>query len=130
MDLGKYRELYLAEAGQQLATMETGVQTLSGSPADAEPLAVVSRAAHTLKGMSAMMGYRQLAELAGEVESLLDARKPQTLPVTAELGDLLRDCVDALRLLLQDVADGNGRETELGPLLRRLEPFRYPDRLC
>jgi two-component system chemotaxis sensor kinase CheA len=128
MDLDKYKELYLAEARQQLATMETGVQALRGSPADAEPLVVVSRAAHTLKGMSAMMSYRQLAELAGEVESLLDGRNPQTLAGTAELGDLLRDCVDALRLLLQDVADGDGRETELGPLLRRMEPFRQPNR--
>jgi two-component system chemotaxis sensor kinase CheA len=124
MDLSKYKELYLTEAHQQLAAMEKGVQALRDCPADAESLVVIGRAAHTLRGMSATMGYQQLAQLAGEVESLLETNTAQSLSGTDEFRDLLRDCIGAFNLLLQDVVDGGAREMELGVLLRRMEPYR------
>lgn len=117
----KYKNLYLTEAYAHVAAMEEGVAALGELPTDSELLTSISRAAHTLKGMSATMGYQELAQLAGAVERLMDARKIGPTAGTSELSDLLADCIEALRLLLQQAADGNACEVELDALLRRLE---------
>jgi two-component system chemotaxis sensor kinase CheA len=123
MDVGKYKELYLTEAHRQVAVMEDGVAALRESRAESELLLGIGRAAHTLKGMSATMGYEELAQLAGEVERVMESSGLQTVAGASEFGDLLADCTDALRLLLQRVVDGSAREVELGVLLRRMELF-------
>lgn len=123
MDLDKYRDLYLSEAHRQLDTMEEGVTALGDALVDSEHLLGISRAAHTLKGMSATMGYVELAQLAGEVERLLESSRLQAFVGTSELGDLLRDCVDALSMLLQNVVDGSSRDVGMAVLLRRMEPL-------
>jgi two-component system chemotaxis sensor kinase CheA len=121
MDVAKYKDLYLTEAYAQVAVMEEGVTALGNSPADPELLSNISRAAHTLKGMSATMGYEELARLAGGLERLMDARRVQTLASTSELSDLLAKCAEAFRLLLRQVVDGSACDVELDSLLRRME---------
>jgi two-component system chemotaxis sensor kinase CheA len=123
MDLDKYRELYLTEAHRQLDTMEEGVSALGDAFQDSESLVGISRAAHTLKGMSATMGYEELAQLAGEVERLLESGRFQASAGTSELSDLLRDCVHALGVLLQNVVDGSSRDVGMAVLLQRMEPL-------
>lgn len=117
----KYKNLYLTEAYAHVAAMEEGVAALGELPTDSELLTSISRAAHTLKGMSATMGYQELAQLAGAVERLMDARKLGPTVGTSGLSDLLADCIEALRLLLQHAVDGNACDVELDALLRRLE---------
>jgi ElaB/YqjD/DUF883 family membrane-anchored ribosome-binding protein len=73
--------------------------------------------------MSATMGYGELAQLAGEVEKLLESSGLQAFAGTSELRDLLRDCVDALSMLLQDVVDGSRRDVGMAVLLQRMEPL-------
>ncbi len=121
MDLEKYKDLYLTEAYAHVAVMEEGVAALGDSPADSELLSSISRAAHTLKGMSATMGYEELAQLAGGVERLMDASRLGPAPGTSELSNLLADCIEALRLLLQQAVDGSACEVELDVLLQRME---------
>ncbi len=121
MDVAKYKDLYLTEAYAQVAVMEEGVAALGDSPADSELLSSISRAAHTLKGMSATMGYEKLARLAGGVERLMDSNTLRSVAGTSELGDLLTDCIETLRLLLGQVVDGSACEVELDALLRRME---------
>jgi two-component system chemotaxis sensor kinase CheA len=123
MDLDKYKDLYLAEAHRQLDTMEEGVSALGDAFVDSEHLLGISRAAHTLKGMSATMGYEELAQLAGEVEKVLESSRLQAFAGTPELSDLLRDCVHALSMLLQNVVDGNSRDVGMAVLLRRMGPL-------
>lgn len=123
MDLDKYKDLYLTEAHRQLDTMEEGVSALGDLSVESEHLLGISRAAHTLKGMSATMGYEELAQLAGAVEKLLESSRLQAFASTSELGDLLRDCVDALSILLQNVVDGSSRDVGMAVLLRRMQPL-------
>jgi two-component system chemotaxis sensor kinase CheA len=123
MDLDKYKDLYLTEAHRQLDTMEEGLSALGDTSVNSEHLLGISRAAHTLKGMSATMGYEELAQLAGEVEKLLESSGLQAFAGTSELRDLLRDCVDALSMLLQDVVDGSSRDVGMAVLLQRMEPL-------
>jgi two-component system chemotaxis sensor kinase CheA len=121
METEKYRELYLTEAEKQLVALEGAAVALRRTPVNAESLQGGLRAAHTLRGMSATMGYRPLAGLAGALETLLGARVHATSAGNGELADLLTECTAVLRQLLEDVAAGDKREVDLAPLLRRMK---------
>ena len=123
MDVEKYRELYLTEAQKQVAAMERALVSLRGSPGDVESLEGMCRAAHTLKGMSATMGYEQLARLSGDLEKLTERVRHGSATGKSEFAGLLSDCVAALRVLIEGVAAGGGHDLELTPLLGRITPF-------
>lgn len=120
MDTEKYRGLYLTEAHKHLMALERAAVALRSTPVDAESLEGGSRAAHTLKGMSAMMGYGQLAHLAGEVETLFGGLEHGTSAGNGELADMLTECLAALRELLEDVVAGDTHEVDLTSLVRRM----------
>ena len=104
--------LFCAEAAELLQDIEQGVLVLETAPTDAETLATVFRAFHTLKGNAAVMKLVVLQRLTHELESLLDA---------ARRGSRLldRDAIDAVLsgadIVAQYVAEANsqldGRET-------------------
>jgi two-component system chemotaxis sensor kinase CheA len=121
MDTEKYKELYLTEAYKQLVALEGVAVALRSERADAESLQRGSRAAHTLRGMSATMGYEQLAHLAGSVETLLDGLEHEASAGNGELAGLLTECLAALHGLLEDVAAGGLHKVDLTPLLLRMK---------
>jgi two-component system chemotaxis sensor kinase CheA len=121
MDTEKYRELYLAEAHKHLVAVERAAVALRSTPVDAESLEGGSRAAHTLRGMSATMGYGQLAYLSGEVETLLGGLEHGTSAINCELAGILTECLAALSELLGHVVDGETQDVDLIPLVRRMK---------
>ena len=72
LDPSRYAELYRVESREQLAALNRALLQLEEGGDPAEPVGAVFRAVHTVKGMSATMGYHAVAEFAHEVESLLD----------------------------------------------------------
>ena len=65
------RELFFESAQEVLQGMNDAGLALEENPKDAESLRSVRRAVHTLKGDSAACGFRQLSELAHELEDVL-----------------------------------------------------------
>jgi len=65
------RELFFESAQEILQGMNEAGLALEERPNDTEQLRHVRRAVHTLKGDSAACGYRQLSELAHELEDVL-----------------------------------------------------------
>ena len=70
MDSAQYAELFLSESrehltaiNQQLLELERRVAAGEGT---AEPLSAIFRSVHTVKGMSATMGYSAVADLSPE----------------------------------------------------------------
>jgi two-component system, chemotaxis family, sensor kinase CheA len=64
-------DLFFESAQEILQNMNEAGLALEEQPADAEQLRHVRRAVHTLKGDSAACGFRQLSELAHELEDVL-----------------------------------------------------------
>ncbi len=62
----------------------------------AEPVSVVFRAVHTVKGMSATMGYHAVAEFAHQLESVLDRVRRGDQLLAPDLMDALFASADAL----------------------------------
>jgi two-component system, chemotaxis family, sensor kinase CheA len=65
------RELFFESAEEILQGMNEAGLALEERPGDIEQLRQVRRAVHTLKGDSAACGYRQLSELAHDLEDVL-----------------------------------------------------------
>ena len=65
------RELFFESAAEILQAMNDAGLALEEHPADKESLRSVRRAVHTLKGDSAACGFRELSELAHELEDVL-----------------------------------------------------------
>ena len=121
MDTEKYRELYLAEARKHLVALERAAVDFRSTPVDAESLKDATRAAHTLRGMSATMGYGQLAHLAGEVEALLGGLEQDISAGNCEIAGILAECLGVLRELVGHVEDGETQDVDVAFLVLRMK---------
>lgn len=81
--------VFLDEAGQMLASVEAVLPACREQPNDFKALTNVRRAFHTLKGSGRMVGLNDLAEVAWEIEQLLNQALERDAPATADLRDLI-----------------------------------------
>src|SRR5512138_3039215 len=111
VDTSRYAELFLTESQDNLSAINHALLELERTPTAKEPVGALFRAVHTVKGMSATMGYAKVAELSHELETLLDLVRRGEQPVTAALMDALFAAADTLERSIElSVA---GREDEL-----------------
>lgn len=120
MELSQYGELFLAESREHLSAMNHLLLALEARPSAREPVEEVFRAVHTIKGMSATMGYRVVADVAHELENLLDLLRRGERAPDATVVDLLFQSADALEQAID--AAVSEREASFNPtvLLNRL----------
>jgi two-component system, chemotaxis family, sensor kinase CheA len=120
--------VFLAEAEERLVQMEEALVALEEHPGDDELLQAIFRAAHTLKGNSATLGFGALTEFTHVLEDLLERVRNRSLAVTPELVTLLLESVDALRQLLADAAGGlDEMQASHRALLGRVSSAREQD---
>lgn len=122
LDLSQYLDLFLQEAEEQLEILEQETIKLEEDPSQ-ERMAVIFRAAHTLKGSSRAMGFSTMAELTHEMENVLDQLRAEKLELTTEIADALLACQDSLRDIVGSIADGNPDAVECGELIAQLQGF-------
>lgn len=118
----EYREVYLTEAEEMLHTMEEELLLLEQESSD-EAVARLFRAAHTLKGSSAAMGYAQTNRLTHDMEHVLEKVRMRVWEVSAELATLLLGCVDRIRRLHQEIGADNREQSPIDDLLANLRRF-------
>ena len=73
MDMNQYLEVFIEESKEHLQMCSEQLLELEKNPEDLSIVNEIFRAAHTLKGMSATMGYEDLANLTHKMENVLDA---------------------------------------------------------
>jgi two-component system, chemotaxis family, sensor kinase CheA len=120
MDLARYATLFQSESREQLSTMNEELLALERSPTASEPVSAVFRAVHTMKGMSATMGYATVTALAHELESLLDRVRHAEIVVDRSVTDTLFAAVDALERAVEIEVAGGSAEESAAPALARL----------
>jgi len=72
------KEIFFESAQELLQTLNEEALALEKSPGDTETVRSVRRTVHTLKGDSAACGYRELSELAHELEDVLTPELAQS----------------------------------------------------
>lgn len=115
--------VFLDEAEEQLQTMDEGILDLELSGASEQTIQSLFRAAHTLKGSSAAMGFEEMKLLTHEMEHILDEVRNDKLQVTSVMINLLFKSLDHLKLLKMEYMNGEGQFTDISPVLNELQRF-------
>lgn len=118
-----YREIFLSESQEYLKNISSCLVKLENNPADLKSLNEIFRCAHTLKGMSATMGYDKIAALTHQMEDLLDELRGHKKPVTSEIVDALFSCIDILEQSIQDVRLNQDSNIDFNTCILNLKKF-------
>lgn len=110
-------QTFIAEARDLVREMEDGLRQLRAGDRDAELVARIFRAAHSIKGSGGMFGLAPLVEFTHGLESLLERVRAGTLSVDDALADDLIDACDHIADLVELVAVQGGELA--GPMLER-----------
>jgi len=106
IDLSQFRDLFIEESLEHVHTLNQCMLTLERTPGDGDALEAIFRAAHSLKGGAATMGYGTLATLAHATEDVLHKVRDGDWTLTPGLVELLFAAIDVLQTLVNDVAAG------------------------
>jgi two-component system chemotaxis sensor kinase CheA len=109
MDMSQYLEYFLSEAAEHLQALNANLLELEQRPDNRDVFNEILRSAHTLKGMSATMGFKHMSELTHEMESTLLLLKDCQVSVVSEVVDVLFKCLDALQEMITGVEAGGCR---------------------
>ncbi|MFW5686608.1 MAG: chemotaxis protein CheA [Halanaerobium sp.] len=107
-----YLDMFFDEAKEYIETLNNGILTLENNPGDKETIDAVFRAAHSLKGMAATMGFENLTELTHKMENMLDRVREGKLEVRTEFIDLLLQGLDNIQFLVEKIRENEGAEPE------------------
>src|SRR3989339_662769 len=122
-----YREIFLSESQEYLKNISNGLVRLGNNAGDIESLNEIFRCTHTLKGMSATMGYDKIAQLSHQMENLLDQLRSQRKEVTTEIIDILFTCTDVLEQFIQDIRLKRDSTIEIVGYVAALQKFLTGD---
>ncbi|MCH8820777.1 MAG: chemotaxis protein CheA, partial [Acidobacteria bacterium] len=114
-------QVFLQEAEEQLQTLDECIIQLEREEGDSsELLQVIFRAAHTLKGSSAMLGYREMTDLGHAMETLLDKVRKGSLEPTTTVVDALLASLDLLRELKDALIDEPDEPIDVSEVVAQL----------
>src|SRR5512139_3346766 len=97
-------QFFLMEAGEHIQNLNKGLLSLEKDPTDSSLIDELFRAAHTLKGSAAMMGYQGISDVAHKAEDMLGQFRSGSIPITRETLNFLFDSVDAVKLMVDGIA--------------------------
>ncbi|WP_346354608.1 chemotaxis protein CheA [Azotosporobacter soli] len=121
MDINQYLGMFLEESREHLQTLNSCLLDLENDPSNLSVLDEIFRSAHTIKGMSATMGFTNIAELTHEMENILDLLRKSELQPNKEIIDTIFQCVDTLEQLVEAVASGADSGIDSKGLIQKLK---------
>lgn len=110
-------KVFLDEAEENLQVMEAGILRLEQEAEDPEILQEIFRAAHTLKGSSATLGHKKMAEVTHAMENVLDKLRKGRLFAGAAVTDALFASLDLLKIYKEEIATGVDSGVQTGEIL-------------
>ncbi|HEX7290932.1 MAG TPA: chemotaxis protein CheA [Conexibacter sp.] len=122
LDQHEYLPAFLAEAREHLQTLGLAIVRIEASPDDRPAADTIFRVAHSLKGMSAAMGFGAIAELTHAMEDVFELLRQRSGGLPPDAIDVLSACLDALEGAVERIAEGGDADAELdpAPLVERL----------
>ena len=128
MDTNQYMDMFLDESHEHLQSLNDGLLSLEDNMEDTSVVNEIFRNAHTLKGMSATMGFNKIAELTHEMEDVLDLIRKEQLKLNEDIIDTLFKCVDSLTQMVDSVGNGEAEDVvDVSDLVKKLSSISKPD---
>ncbi len=84
-------EIFIEEAGEQLEAIREALPAWMEDEDDRDSLITIRRAFHTLKGSGRLVGAKLLGETAWSIENMLNRVLDNSIKVTRELHDVVRE---------------------------------------
>ena len=112
-------KLFIEEAHEELAKIRKFFPAWDQNPMERDSLITVRRSFHTLKGSGRMVGARDLGEFAWSVENLLNRILDNTLTRTPQIVEVLRDAVNALPELVEQLETGRAPRVDAPSIAAR-----------
>ena len=121
MDMSKYKDLFISEAREHVQGMSDCILVLEKEPVSEQGINELFRHAHSVKGMSASMGYAKIAELSHHLEDMMDLVRKGQIPISSGVTDILLEGVDALENMVNTVEQDNSlEELDISSLLAKV----------
>ena len=131
MESSRYAELFLTESREHLSAINLALLDLErAAEAGADPatlgdqlrpaISTLFRAVHSVKGMSATMGYTGVASLAHELEAVLDRLRRGDVAVSRPLMDALFQGADGLESSIEQAVAGLAPDPRIEQLSQQL----------
>jgi chemotaxis protein histidine kinase CheA len=96
---------FIEEAQEHLETVEQGLLDLAEVIADAERVNEMFRAAHSIKGGAAMLGFEGIQKTAHHLEDCFKILRDHPVPIDQKLETLFLKGYDALKALVEELAN-------------------------
>lgn len=121
MDVSEYLPMFLAEAREHLQELNLAVVRIEETPDDRETVDEIFRIAHSMKGMSATMGFAAMAALTHQMEDVFELLRQRSGGLDREAIDVCLASLDAMEVNV-DAIEADGAEN-LNPdeLIERLK---------
>jgi two-component system chemotaxis sensor kinase CheA len=129
MDATEYLPMFLAEAREHLQELNLAIVALERGEGDAgATLDEIFRVAHSMKGMSATMGFARTAALTHAMEDVMEPLKGAGGgPVGRRLVDALLACLDAIERTVDEIERDGEEGLDPDPLIAMLRAAAVPD---
>ena len=115
--------IFLAEVDEHLQVLDNSLIRMEREEPDPDLVQAVFRSAHTIKGMSGMIGHRRMTELTHTLETVLDRVRNNTILISPPLINLCLEAVDCLRLLRDEVVDLRVSDVDVEEIVLSLKDF-------
>ncbi|AHI55211.1 chemotaxis protein CheA [Listeria ivanovii] len=120
-------DLFIEEASEHLQALNDNLLQLEKDPANGGLVSEIFRSAHTFKGMSATMGFQQVADLTHAMENVLDEVRNNRLVVTEHLVDIIFTCTSHLETMVSDIQQGGQGAADITKTVADLEALLHPE---
>ncbi|NLW56915.1 MAG: chemotaxis protein CheA [Firmicutes bacterium] len=127
MEVSQYLNVFMDECYEHLQVLNQSLLTLEKEPDNSELLNSIFRAAHTLKGASATMGFNKMASVTHAMEDVLSLLRQKELEVTPEIINVLFDALDLLEILAKGITEGQEENIEVAGVLQGLKKYLAAD---
>lgn len=115
--------VFMAEVDEHLQVLDDILIRLEREEPDSELIQTVFRSAHTIKGMSGMIGHKRMTNLTHTLENILDGVRKNSIPISKQLFDLCLEAVDYLRLLRDEVVTSQTCDVNIDEMVTALKDF-------
>ena len=121
MGMNQYLEVFLDEGREHLQSINQNLLRLENNPNDMSIINEIFRSAHTLKGMSATMGFEDMANLTHQMENVLDGIRNGKLVFSSQLLDIIFGGIDHLENMIESIAEGGDGKEDVEEVIAKLK---------
>ncbi|MDD9270306.1 chemotaxis protein CheW [Paenibacillus sp. GCM10023248] len=117
MELSQYLSMFIDESKEHLQSLNENLLSLESNPQDISIVHNIFRSAHTLKGMSATMGFEDIASLTHEMENVLDMVRNSKIEMDSFIFDCIFKSLDSLESMVEDIIQGGTGKADVSTIV-------------